>query len=81
MPAAKTVRISKSAHADLKQMADEDGLSLRKEMDRIIERQKRDRFFDKLNAQFEQMTGKERESYDEETRSLEGTLGDGLEDE
>ena len=81
MPAAKNVRISADAHADLKKMDDEAGVTLREQMDRLIRRSKRERFFGKLRAQYKCMGTEERASYRAELRALEGPLSDGLDDE
>jgi hypothetical protein len=54
---------------------------LREQMDRLIRRSKRERFFGKLRVQYERMGMEERASYRAELRALEGSLSDGLDKE
>lgn len=80
MPAVKTVKLSKEAHASLKKMAEADGLTLTEEINRLIEEKRRERMFAEADKAYAALREDDevREEYEEEVSELEGTLADGL---
>lgn len=77
-----TVRISRSAHAILRALAQETDESMTEVLDRAIELYRRQRFLTGLNADFAALQ-RDKAAWAEELaerESWEGTLADGLED-
>ena len=83
MKGATTVRISGPAHQKLRELAEEDGVSLTEELDHVVEAQRRRRFIEKANRAYAAIKSDEEKwaAYQKEINELEGTLMDGLEDE
>ena len=83
MKGTTTVRISGAAHQKLRELAEEDGVSLTEELDRIVEAQRRRRFIERANRAYAALKSDEKNwaAYQKEMSELEGTLMDGLEDE
>ena len=78
---AATVKISSRTHQQLKAMAEEDGLTLSDELERVVEAQRRRRFLEGLAddyARIHEDEGAWRAGRQEQA-SLDSTLGDGLE--
>ncbi len=77
-----TVRISRSAHAKLQEMAAASGRSLTEELDHLVEEQRRSWLFEQADAAYAriQSDDAERAELQDEQETLDGTLGDGLED-
>lgn len=77
-----TVRIRNNDHASLRAWAEEDDLSLTDEIAAIIEEKRRERFFDEADRAYARLKEDPEawENLQEEYRSLEGTLMDGLEE-
>lgn len=83
MPATakKTVKLDKEAHASLKKMAEEDGLTLTEELSTLVEEKRRQRMFDQADEAYAQLREDEEAwaDYQEEVEELEGAQADGLE--
>ena len=80
---ATAVRITRSAHQKLSQMAEEDGVSLTEELERIIEAQRRQRMLEEVNRAYARLK-QDPQAWAEELaeRELwETTLMDGLQDD
>ena len=77
------MRISGPAHQKLRALAEEDGVSLTEELDRIVEAQRRRRFIERANRAYAALKSDEEKwaAHQKEISELEGTLMDGLEDE
>lgn len=77
---ATTVRISGQAHEWLRELADEDDLSLREELDKALEAYRRQRFYKRFNDAFAELRRDEEawQEYQENRRAWDTTLEDGL---
>ena len=82
MPATKTVKMKPRAHAALKEMAAEDGLSITEEVSRLVEEKRRERFLRAANRDYALLREDEDawQELKEEREELEDTLSDGLVD-
>jgi hypothetical protein len=78
-----TVRISAETHKLIKQMADEDDMSMSDLVAEAVKQYERKRFWDHANRVWNEMMKdpKEREYWAREDAELEGTLMDGLDDD
>jgi len=74
-----TVRISDSGRSLLSELAREAGRSMTDILDEALETYRRERFFAEAAAAYESLSSGERNSYDQELASFDGTLADGLE--
>lgn len=77
---ATTVRISGQAHEWLRELADEDDLSLREELDKALEAYRRQRFYERFSERFDELREDEEnwEAYRAEQDSWDATSTDGL---
>ena len=82
MPATKTVKMKPEAHAALKEMAADDGLSITEEVSRLVEEKRRERFLKAANRDYAALREDEAawEEVQQEREEIEGTLADGLEE-
>ena len=80
MAATKTVKMRPQAHAALKEMADEDGLSLAEKVSRLVEEKRRERFLKGANRDYAALREDEEawQEVQQEREELEGTHADGL---
>jgi hypothetical protein len=80
MPATKTVKMNSSAHAALKEMAAEDGLSITEKVSRLVEEKRRERFLKGANRDYAALREDEDawQEVQREREEREGTLADGL---
>jgi len=80
MPATKTVKMNSSAHAALKEMAAEDGLSITEKVSRLVEEKRRERFLKGANCDYAALREDEDawQEVQREREEREGTLADGL---
>jgi len=78
-----TVRISDASHRVLRQLADRTGQTMQTILDRALEDYRRKLFLEAVNADFARLQGDPAAWAEvlEERRSLDGTLGDGLDPE
>lgn len=77
---APNVRISRRAHALLRQLAEEEQQSMQSVLDRALERYRRERFLRAANSDFEALRS-DPKAWNEELRERElweQTLADGL---
>lgn len=75
-----SVRITSEAHETLTELAEDDGLSLTDELDKIIEEKRRDRLFQQAREAYAELREDE-EAWNELKnleKDLEGTLADGF---
>jgi hypothetical protein len=82
MNTSLTVRISRSAHATLRELADETDESMTEVLDKAIKAYRRASFLAGLNRDFAALKANqaEWEQYLGDRRGWDGTLADGLED-
>jgi hypothetical protein len=78
---ALTVRIDKSTHGLLRDLAKVDGVSLNEELTRAVEARRRERFFAEMAAGYAALTEKEINEDAAERALWDGALRDGLDDE
>ncbi len=81
--ATTSVRIRKADHEVLREMAAEDELTLTDELGRLIDEKRRERFIEAANREMAAIKENDPEAWEdlqEEYRSLEGTLADGLDE-
>jgi hypothetical protein len=80
MPATKTVKMNSSAHAALKEMVAEDGLSITEKVSRLVEEKRRERFLKGANRDYAALREDEDawQEVQREREEREGTLADGL---
>jgi hypothetical protein len=82
--ASKSVRISEAAHATLSQIAEEEDISLREEIDRVAEKERRRRMFAQAESAYAEMKRGSGEAWNElksEYDLWEQTSADGLADD
>lgn len=77
-----TVRVSDAILFVLKQLARQEGTTMQAILEHAVENYRRQRFLEEVNASYEKLrkNPQEWESLQQEYRSLEGTLADGLND-
>lgn len=77
-----TVRISRASHRLLKAFAREDELTLTEELEQILQEAKKRRFHERARQAYARLREDEEAwaDYQQEIRSVEGTLTDGLEE-
>ena len=81
MPSAN-VRISRDAHAVLRQLAHQEGVSLQALLDKAVENYRRRLFLEKANAAYETLRADKVRWNEElaERREWDATLADGLDE-
>jgi len=78
-----TVKLPKEAHGTLARLAADRNEPMSRVLVGLIERERRERFFDAADAAYDRLRADPAgwADYQAEIRSLEGTLMDGLEDD
>jgi Ribbon-helix-helix protein, copG family. len=83
MADSTTIRIDRDVHAELKAIAEEEGLTLTDTLRKLVEQHRRDRMFNHSDRAYRRLRG-DTEAWDEietERDEIEGTQADGLGDE
>jgi antitoxin component of RelBE/YafQ-DinJ toxin-antitoxin module len=83
MAESTTIRIDRDVHAELKAIAEEEGLTLTDTLRKLVEQHRRDRLFDQADEAYRRLRA-DSEDWDEveaERQEIEGTQADGLGDE
>ena len=74
---AQTVKIDPETHALLRQLAEEDHVSMQEQLSRAVKALQKERFFRQLALGYAQLTPQERAEDATETALWDQTLGDG----
>jgi predicted CopG family antitoxin len=83
MADSTTIRIDRDVHAELKTIAEEEGLTLTDTLRKLVEEHRRDRLFAQADRAYQRLR-EDSEAWDEieaERREIEGTQADGLGEE
>lgn len=83
MADSTTIRVDRDVHAELKAIADEEGLTLTDTLRKLVEQHRRDRMFNQSDRTYQRLR-QNTEAWDEieaERDEIEGTQADGLGDE
>ncbi|MFB6280100.1 MAG: hypothetical protein ABEK75_11400 [Salinibacter sp.] len=83
MADSTTIRIDRDVHAELKDIAEEEGLTLTDTLRKLVEQRRRDRLFDQADQAYRRLR-KDADAWEEaeaERQEIEGTQADGLGDE
>lgn len=83
MAESTTIRIDRDVHAELKTIAEEEGLTLTDTLRKLVEQHRRDRLFEQSDRAYRQLREDEEAWADveEERQEIEGAQADGLGDE
>ena len=83
MANSTTIRIDRDVHAELKAIADEEGLTLTDTLQKVVEQYRRDRLFEQADRTYRRLREKSEawEEVETERQEIEGTQADGLGDE
>ena len=83
MANSTTIRIDRDVHAELKTIADEEGLTLTDTLRKVVEQYRRDRLFEQADRTYRRLREKSEawEEVETERQEIEGTQADGLGDE
>ena len=74
---AQTVRIDEATHTTLRQLAENDGVSLQEELSRAVQARRRELFFASIDAAYTSRSADERADDQSELELWDQTLSDG----
>ena len=83
MADSTTIRVDRDVHAELKAIAEEEGLTLTDTLRKVVEQYRRDRLFEQADRAYRRLR-EDSAAWDEveaEREEIEGTQADGLGDE
>jgi antitoxin component of RelBE/YafQ-DinJ toxin-antitoxin module len=83
MAESTTIRIDRDVHAELKTIAEEEGLTLTDTLRKLVEQHRRDRLFDQADQVYRRLRedAEDWADIEAERNEIEGTQADGLGDE
>jgi predicted DNA-binding ribbon-helix-helix protein len=83
MADSTTIRVDRDVHAELKAIAEEEGLTLTDTLRKLVEQHRRDRLFNQANRAYRRLRndGADWDEVEAERQEIEGTQADGLGDE
>ena len=83
MADSTTIRVDRDVHADLKAIAEEEGLTMTDTLRTLVEAHRRNRLFEQADQSYRRLRENEGEwnEVEQERADIEGTQADGLEED